>query len=236
VFVDLHNKLMRIGFTDFEARIYITLLREYPVTSYQIAKETEQPRSTVSETLSDMLDRGVVLETLERRATLYRPLPPLMLLAQHEAEHSRMLTELRDSLEELYQDNQDDRVWSISGRTAVLNYAAEMIQYAETDLFLVLSDEDLRKLRMEIEGACARDLPVSTLLTGEAELSCGSSAYHTRVDMNESDLSSTLLVAVDGGELLISNHSPREEMKATITRNADLNFLARQVVWLQLNA
>lgn len=232
--MDLHDKLMRIGFTDFEARIYLTLLRENPVTSYQIAKETEHARSTVSATLEKMLDRGIVLETLERRATLYRPLPPLMLLAQHEAEHSRMLTELSGSLEELYQENLDDRVWSISGRTAVLNYAAEMIQYAETDLFLVLSDKDLRTLRMEIEGACARDLPVSTLLTGGAELSCGSSAYHIASSRDDGNLDSTLLVAVNGGELLISTGSPHDEMKATITRNADLNFLARQFVWLQL--
>ena len=167
---------------------------------------------------------------------MYRPLPPLMLLAQHEADHSRMLAGLSANLDALYQDTHDDRVWSIEGRVPALNYAAKMIQYAETAIFLVLNDRDLRSLRMEIEGACARDLSVNVLLTGEGEVRCGRVAHHPPLESDLQDLGGTLLVAVEGAEVLISSNSPIEEMRATITRNSDLGKITRQFVWMELFA
>jgi len=234
--VDLLAKLSRIGLNEFEAKIYLALLRDNPATGYQIAKEIESTRSEVNESLRDMHDRGIVLETLEGRATLYRPLPPLMLVAQNEAEHARMLAGLSGSLDEIYLENDDDRVWSLNGRTAVLNYAAQMIQFAETAIYLVLSDNDLRALRMEIEGACSRDLAVNVLLTGKSELPCGRVAYHPGQAEDNLDLAGTLLVAVEGAELLVSSDSYLDEMRATVTRNADLGKIARQMVSLQLYA
>ena len=234
--MDLLGQLTRIGFSRDEAKVYVSLLHDNPATGYQIAKDTEAPRSLVYEILSRLLDRGIVLETQEGRANLYRPLPPLMLLAQHEADHSRMLAGLSANLDELYQDTHDDRVWSIEGRIPALSYAAKMIQYAETAIFLVLNDRDLSSLRMEIEGACARDLSVNVLLTGEGEVRCGRVAHHPPLESDLQDLGGTLLVAVEGAEVLISSNSPIEEMRATITRNSDLGKITRQFVWMELFA
>jgi len=46
------------------------------------------------------------------------------------------LAELSVDLDALYQDTHDDRIWSIDGRVPALNYAAKMIQYAETAIYL----------------------------------------------------------------------------------------------------
>jgi sugar-specific transcriptional regulator TrmB len=232
--VDLLGQLTRIGLSDDEAKVYLSLWRDNPATGYQIAKETEAPRSQVQEILSRLHDRGIVLETLEGRATLYRPLPPLMLLAQHEADHSRLLAELSANLDDVYKDTRDDRIWSIEGRVPALTYAAKMIQYAETEIYLVLNDRDLRSLRPEIEAACARDLSLNALLTGEGELRCGRVAYHPPLESEPQHLGATLLVVVEGAEVLISSKSPLEEMRATITRNNDVGNISRQLVWMEL--
>jgi len=233
--VDLLTQLTRIGFTTDEAKVYLSLLRENPATGYQIAKETEAPRSQVQEILSHLFEQGVVLETLEGRATLYRPLPPKMLLAKHEADHSRMLARLSADLDELYQDTGDDRVWSIEGRVPVLTYAARMIQYAERAIYLVMNDLDLNALRPEIEGACARNLSLNALLTGEGKIRCGRLAYHPPLETEPQDLGRTLLVAVERVEVLISSNSPEEAMQATITRNNDVGNISRQLVWMELH-
>ena len=117
--MDLFTELMQIGFTEYEAKVYPALLREYPATGYQLSKTSGVPRSMVYENLSRLHARGMVLETMEGRATLYRPLPPKTLLSRHETEHERLISGLRDGLEALYTETQDDRVWSIEGRTAV---------------------------------------------------------------------------------------------------------------------
>lgn len=232
--IDLQNKLTQIGFTEYEAKVYLALLREYPVTGYQISKSSGVPRSMVYETLGRLHGRGLVLETIEGRATLYRPLAPDLLLTRHENEHVSLLTGLREGLEELYSERLDDRVWSIEGREASLNYAAEMIRQAQDEIYLVIPDDELVALRGEIEAACQRGLGVSTLLTGQAELDFGRVARHPPLESELQELTGTLLVAVEGGEVLVANTSTKRRVRGTVTSNPDLVLIARQFVWMEL--
>ncbi len=232
--IDLQNKLTHIGFTEYEAKVYLALLRESPVTGYHISKSSGVPRSMVYETLGRLHGRGVVLETIEGRATLYRPLAPELLLSRHESEHLRLLTGLREGLEELYTERLDDRVWSIEGREASLSYAAEMIRQAQNELYLVIADEELATLRDVIEASCKRGLGVNTLLTGQGQLDCGRVARHPPLESELQELTGTLLVAVEGGELLVANTSTKRRVRGTVTNNPDLVLIARQFVWMEL--
>ena len=232
--IDLQNKLTQIGFTEYEAKVYLTLLKENPATGYQVSKTSGVPRSMVYETLSRLHGRGVVLETIEGRATLYRPLAPELLLSRHESEHAMLLSGLREGLTELYAEQLDDRVWSIEGRDASLSYAAAMIQQAQEELYLVIADEELAVLQSEIDAACKRGLGVNTLLTGEGQLDCGRVARHPPLESELQELTGTLLVAVEGGEVLVANTSTRRRVRATVTNNPDLVLIARQFVWMEL--
>lgn len=225
---------MQIGFTEYEAKVYLALLREYPATGYQLSKTSGVPRSMVYENLSRLHARGMVLETVEGRATLYRPLPPKTLLSRHESEHERLIAGLRVGLEAIYTETQDDRVWSIEGRSAVIAYATRMLREANSDVYLVLTDEDLAALRQEITAACKRSLIVNTLLTGDGNLECGRVARHPPLESELQELTGTLLVAIEQGEVLIASSTSKHEMRATITRNPDLALIARQFVWMEL--
>lgn len=232
--MDLLAELRQIGFTEYEAKVYLTLLKDNPATGYQVSKVSGVPRSMVYENLSRLHARGLVLETMEGRATLYRPLPPKTFLAQQELEHRRRIAGLSIGLEALYSDTQDDRVWSIEGRHSALAYASRMIQEASNDIYLVLTDRDLAVLQDDIQKASERGNQVNTLLTGEADLKFGRVARHPPLESEMQELTSTLLVAVDHGEVLIASVGGRQEMRATITRNADLALIARQFVWMEL--
>ncbi|MEP6988157.1 MAG: helix-turn-helix domain-containing protein [Chloroflexota bacterium] len=67
------TSLTQIGFTEYEATVYLALLRENPATGYQISKTSGVPRAMVYDALSRLHTRGAVLETVENRVTLYRP-------------------------------------------------------------------------------------------------------------------------------------------------------------------
>ena len=228
--MDLLAKLVAVGFTEYEAKVYLALLQEYPTTGYQISKKAGVPRSMVYEALGRLHARGAVLETVEERATLYRPLPPEVLLDHHELEHRRLINELRDGLPKLYASQEEDRVWTVSGRASVLSYAAQMMRQAQGEVYLVLSDPDLEALYEDIRGASERGLDVSTVLTGEAELDVGRVVRHPPLESELQELTDTLVVIVDGREALIT--SGDLETTATITRNRNLVLIARQFVWM----
>ena len=113
--MDLQKRLMQIGFTEYEAKVYLAMLNAYPATGYQLSKESGVPRSMVYEALKRLHAKGAALEAVEGRSILYRPLPPQALLAKHAEDLSRLIGDLRTELDALYESKLDNRVWTIQG-------------------------------------------------------------------------------------------------------------------------
>ncbi len=230
----LLNDLLAIGFTEYEAKVYLALLQENPATGYLLSKLAGIPRSMVYEALGRLDARGAVLKTEENRSTLYRPVPPDVLVDRYEQEHRELLRALRDGLRALYAAPEESRFWSISGRDAVLAYTAEMLRKARREAFLVLDDDDLEALRKSILAASERGVATSALLTGHGELPCGEVARHPARESELQELEHSLIAAVDGQEVLIANKA--QVVTATITNSRNLVFVARQFVWMELFA
>jgi sugar-specific transcriptional regulator TrmB len=230
--MDLLADLMAVGFTEYEAKVYLALLRESPATGYQLGKSAGIPRSMVYEALGRLHVRGAILKSDDQRTTLYRPLPPDVLLNRYEQEHHRLIQSLRDSLRTLYATPDEDRIWSISGRGSVLSYVTQMLQEAQTEIMLVLADPELDALREEIVAACDRGIQVSTLLTGQGELDYGRVTRHPPLESELQELVDILVVVVDNRQALIANTAL--EVTATITNNRHLVSITRQFVWMEL--
>lgn len=230
--MDLQTALTEIGFTEYEAKVYLALLRENPANGYQVSKKSGVPRSMVYEALGRLSTRGAVLETIEDRATLYRPLPPEMLLDRHQKEHKRLLAELREGLQTLYTAPEEEHVWSFSGRQTVHSYATQLIREAEGELYMVLNDADLLALHETIAEADEHGAAIRTLLTGKGQLAYGETSYHSQSESEVQELANTLIVVADNREVLIA--STAGDATASTTTNRKLVMLARQFVWMEL--
>ncbi len=229
--MDLQSSLVALGFTEYEAKVYLALLTENPATGYQISKKSGVPRSMVYEALGRLHARGAVLEMVEDRATLYRPLPPDILLDSQEAQRQQLVSDLRDGLRRLYTAPEEDRAWTISGRSSLLAYAAHMIREAQEELFLMLNDVDLQALHSDIRTACDHDVDVNALLTGERQLDCGIVVHHPPLESEMQGLTDALLVVADNGLALVASAS---QGTATITGSSNLILIARQFIWMEM--
>ncbi len=232
--MDLLPDLIAIGFTEYEAKVYIALLGNHPATGYQISKQSGVPRSMVYEALGRLHARGAVLKTDDRRATLYRPVPPDALLDRFEQEHQNLIQNLRERLGRLYAGQIGEHMWSIRGRNAVHAYITQLIDSAQSELMLVLPDQDIEILRQDIHKACERGVQVSALLTGEGSLGCGQIARHPPLESELQELNNMLVVVVDEVECLIANTGV--EVSATVTNNPNLVLISRQFIWMELFA
>ncbi|MBE7555276.1 MAG: TrmB family transcriptional regulator [Anaerolineales bacterium] len=230
--MDLLANLIAVGFTEYEAKVYLALLRESPASGYQLGKSAGIPRSMVYEALGRLNARGAILKSDERKTTLYRPLPPDVLLNRYEQEHRRLIQSLQESLHALYNAPAEDRFWTMSGRDSILAYVVQTIQEAETELLLVLGDTELAELREEIMQACQRGITVSTILTGRGELNCGQVTRHPPLESKLQELVDVLVVVADKRQALIA--STEAVMTATLTNNRHLVLIARQFVWMEL--
>lgn len=227
--------LTQIGFTEYEAKVYLTLLHENPATGYHLSKKSGVPRSMVYETLGRLSARGAALESVEGRVTFYTPLPPDLLMDRYEDEQQRMTENLREGLQKLYEVTDEDKVWSITGLQPTLAYASRMIAEAQQEVHLVLADDDLEVLSEDIAAAHNKGVSISTLLTGKADLNFGRVAYHPPLESELQELTNTLVVVSDNHQALIASKS-EIGTTTTITGNHNLVLMARQFVWMELFA
>jgi Cd2+/Zn2+-exporting ATPase len=227
----LRNKLQKIGFTEYESKVYIALLKENPATGYQVSKGSGVPRSMVYEVLSRLHSRGAVLEMIEGRATYYRPLPPEILLDQHQANLAQLIQDLRPALSQIYESTSDDRVWSLTDTDAIYAYCEQMISKATREVYLVLDDHSLAILTPALENLVEQEVDINILLTGSSSISFGNVIYHPPLESELQGLTETVLVLIDDLELLVGRVS--QDSMATITTNAHLILIARQFVWME---
>lgn len=230
----LIDQLMALGMTEYEARVYLSLLGEHPATGYQISKTAGIPRSMVYEALGRLEARGAVLKSQEEKATLYRPISPESLLDRHEREVRDRVSSLRSGLMPLYQQQDEGRLWNFSGRRETLAYAAELIAAAERELMLVLTDADLAELHGPLAAAHERGVRLGVILTGHAEFSLGQVVRHPPRETELHHMEETLVVVADEREFLIA--SGHATTTATVTTNANMVLIARQFVWMELFA
>jgi Cd2+/Zn2+-exporting ATPase len=228
---ELREKLQKIGFTEYESKVYIALLKENPATGYQISKASSVPRSMVYEVLSRLHARGAVMETIEGRATYYQPLPPEILLDQHQASLEELISDLRPALSQLYSSTDNDRVWSITDESAIYAYCDQMLNKVEKEAYLVLDDRSLKKLAPILEELANNNIELNLLLTGEKTIPFGNTIQHPPLESELQGLTQTLLILIDDSELLVADIS--KDSLATITSNSNLLLIARQFVWME---
>ena len=72
---DLLAKLSKLGFTNYEARAYLGLLRNNPATGYEISHQADVPRSVIYSILRKLEAMGVVI-SIHEKPRRYIPLSP----------------------------------------------------------------------------------------------------------------------------------------------------------------
>jgi Cd2+/Zn2+-exporting ATPase len=231
---ELIHELTQIGFTEYDARVYVALLGDHPATGYQISKVSGIPRSMAYASLARLASRGAVLKSAEEKVTTYRPLPPDVLLAQLHQEHESRIQKLAAGLSELYTDKPEQVLWSIEGRGPALAFAQEMIQSANQELMLVMPDRDIPNLEEQLQRANERGIQINLLLTGQATLGFGHIAHHPPPESELQQLDDTLVVVVDVSKAMIA--SGDETFSATITNNPQLVLITHQFIWMELFA
>ncbi|NJN17789.1 MAG: TrmB family transcriptional regulator [Oscillochloris sp.] len=225
---------MALGLTEYEAKVYLALLRENPATGYQVSKGAGVPRSMVYEALGRLENRGAVLKSVEEKATLYRPVPPAMLLDRYERETRERAATLRAALLPLYNQEESGRLWNFSGRRESLAYAGDLIRAAAQELMLVLTDADVLALRDLLNEAHERGVNLGVILTGDAAFDFGQVVRHPKRETELHRMQETLIVVADEREFLIA--AGHQTTGATVTTNANMVLIARQFIWMELFA
>jgi sugar-specific transcriptional regulator TrmB len=159
------ERLVEIGFTEYEAKAYVALLRLGPASGYQVAKESRVPRSTIYEVLAKLVMRGAVLTQSFAEQVRYAPVPPDQLLGRMRREFEGHLDALQDGLERVTEaPAAPGNTWNLAGRKNLFSYGHQMIDQAEQEVALLVGDDDeLDQLLPQLREARTRGVGLTVI-------------------------------------------------------------------------
>lgn len=221
------DKLVKIGFSEYEAKAYVALLRESPVTGYQLSKLSGVPRSMIYEVLGKLTARGAAMTLRTGGATKYAPVPAAEFLDQLQREYEELIASLKDDLAALTTAPNLEYVWNIEGRENIMAKALEMIRQAKTRIYLALLPATFPDLQPALEEAIGRGVRVAIYSTGDLDLPGGQVVV---APMSEEALSQAgglgLILVIDGEEVLIGEWLTATQARASWTSSPLLVFIA----------
>ena len=221
------EKLVRIGFSEYEAKAYVALLRESPVTGYHISKLSGVPRSMIYEVLGKLTSRGAAMTLRKGDATQYAPVSPDEFLDQLHREYETLVGALKDDLSDLASASDLEYVWNIEGHENIMARTEEMVSQAQDRIYLALRPATFPALRRVLDGAIERGVRVVLYTTEELDLPGGRVVVaHVSEETLGQARGLGLILVIDGKEVLIGEWLTATQARASWTSSPLLVFIA----------
>ena len=213
--------LSDLGFSDYEARAYMALLRRNPLNGYELARLSEVPRGNIYAVLQRLEERGAVVHVDTPEGTRYAPVSPHELLLRLSGRFQRTLEAADQLLSQVSSPAETAYVWNVGGYEVLLEHARSLIESAEKQLLLAVWPEEARALANNVSATEERGVAIRTLCLAGCPQECGScrGRIHRYRLLPEQELRWLMLIP-DGAEVLAGEIRPAQggEKDAETTR------------------
>ncbi len=196
--------LSDLGLNELEARVYVFLLGNPPMTAYRIAKNLGAPTANTYKAIDSLARRGAVLvEEGENR--MCRAVPATEFLGHVERAFAGLTKEAAEALAELDQPSHDERVYKVESVPLVLERCRQMLEERVERLAVVDAfPAALQAIRPSVERAVARGAEVLVQAYRPVEIPGAEVAVPTQGAEAEQHWGTQQLnVVIDGREALI---------------------------------
>ncbi len=208
-----------LGFGEYEARVYLALLRRSPANGYEIAKASDIPRGNVYGVLQKLEERGAILRIDTPEGTRYTPVPPDELLARLSDRFSRTVSAASEVLEQAGSPAESAQVWNVDGYEALLEHGRSLLAGAAHELQMAVWPDEARILAAEMRAAAERGVCIRTLCLAGCGQECGACQGRVqRYRLLPEQPARWLIVAADRGEVLAGEIAGGGAAQAVRTR------------------
>lgn len=229
---ELSGDLRRLGFTEYEARVYIQLLRQSPATAYEISKSTGVPRPNTYQALEALAQRSAVLPVSETPVR-YVAAKPSELFDTIARQTQTLCNNLADRLSAIAPTADDQYVWTLRGELAVHNKIDSLISESREVIWVKAADDVLRRHKSALKAAAERGVKTLIVLFG-FDADEFRFTDHCRIYIHESSgvrmgsADNLFTVAVDHAEMLTA--AMDGEVVAAHSRNRPIVNLAQSLI------
>lgn len=223
------SRLRDVGFSLYEARLYLALLQEGSQNGNEVAKRAAVPSSKVYAALDKLAAAGFVQSSQRGSSTRWAAIPPDELIARLRRHYNEPLDFLTEELPKVQAATPSEPFFTVSGVIAMHEAATALVDSAQQELHISCWDPDLEALREQLDGAHARGVRVFGMLYGTLEPPPGSWLHHHYEDIVANRVGGRLLaLVVDDREALIARVPDDGETNAVRSRNPVMTLIVKE--------
>jgi hypothetical protein len=200
------EQLTALGFGEYEARVYVTLLAHGPLSGYEVSRRSGVPRPNVYPALQRLEDRGAVTRLAASRGAHYAARPAAELLERLGRGYRERLRGAAESLRRLSTDSAEPVASAVAGEDALLGRARALVRGATAHVVLAVAPATAAPLADVVADAVDRGVLVTTLCQRACPAPCGN--CHGALYRHELDGAAHehwLLLVVDDREVLAAD-------------------------------
>lgn len=229
---DSLRHLQKLGFTEYEARAYLALLRHNPSTRYQLSQNAAIPESKIYEIVRRLQDKGMIAG-LHGDPPRFVPLAPEDLLGQLEHKTQESLDFLSASLRRVASQPAVQWIWNIEGYDDTLSKAEEMIQAARGEIAASMWHEEAERLVKPLRASLDRGVTLDFLAYDASPIDFGNVREHGYEERLRAQLTEAqgrwLTLVVDKTQVLVAS-SLEGSASAVWTNHAGLATIVNRYV------
>jgi sugar-specific transcriptional regulator TrmB len=162
------KELQELGFTDYEAKIYISLLQNSPVTAYEISKNNALPRPNVYSAL-DSLEKKQAVQRASLDPVRFVPVSPANLFSRISKTVQDRCLALEAGLEKLQPEEKTHYVWNIDSSDEARLKISQLIVVAKSHIWIKAHYEELLPHLDELKLASKRGVALLFILFGDSD-------------------------------------------------------------------
>ncbi|MBK3496523.1 TrmB family transcriptional regulator [Viridibacillus sp. YIM B01967] len=225
------NELQKLGFSKYECKAYIGLLKSPSITGYELSKQSGVPRSMIYEVLGKLLDKGAI-QTVPSDPIVYVPVNPKQLLTRLREELNTSFESLEESLNALESDQKIDVISRIFQYDHIVQEMISMIRDAKKEIWLSAWSHIVATIEVPIREK-EKDIPIFAVLFGAEDVSFGHTYHHNYMppEIVSERMGGYLTILIrDNEEALIAKFSDRGSEWAIKSQDPALVLVATEYI------
>lgn len=225
------ENIRNLGFSEYEAKIYLSLLQENPSTAYEAGKISGVPTSKVYEVLKKLSSKGIVSDVAVGKQKRYIPIAPEEMLKRHKAVTDKIIDSLRGDFSDLKSAREGPPIWHIIDYDHLMDKAQRVIGGATKTVLISTWRKEFEVLEKNLRNSLMRNVRVAVVHFGQPETKIGQMYPHPveGSSFQEKDRRSLVVVA-DSREALYGTVMKFGRAEGTWTNNRGMVTFAEEYI------
>ncbi len=221
------ENLARFGFSQYESKAYVALVKKNPITGYELAKRSGIPPSKVYEVINKLLEKSVI-SPIQTDPVKYIPIDIEILLKRFQDDTTASINLLKKHLPEA-KGISSHYIWDINSREDLINKANELILNCQNEILLFCWEEELILLQEKLKEK--QDKNIAIVQYGNLELDFGTVYHHLLEEEKIKEKGGReFTLVVDNSYLLQGIISDQKSNIGVLTANESLVGVAKDFI------